>query len=74
MTQVKKLDDFRRETSEKSRREEYMRRRARERFFHFSMNRKTDATYIAALERLMSEKTLPQIMRDLLDQTGETTQ
>lgn len=74
MTQVKKLDDFRRETREKSRREEYMRRRARERFFHFSMNRKTDAQYIEALERLMGEKTLPQIMRDLLDATGETTQ
>ena len=74
MTQMKTIDQFREETREKTRRLEYQNRRKHNRFFHFAMNRKTDATYIAALERLMGEKTLPQIMRDLLDQTGETTQ
>ena len=53
------------------RRDEYRKRRERERFFHFAMHKNEDAEYIRALEEMMQTQTLRNIIRFLLDYSGK---
>lgn len=54
-----------------SRRDEYRKRRERERFFHFAMHKNEDKAYITYLQGRMETQSMREIMRDLIDATGE---